>query len=206
MESVLRPLFDAFTAHTHLVVFVGALLDATGIPFPGRLLLAAAGAYAAAGNGNVAVFVGLATLGAMLSDQGWFWAARRGSRWAVDAYCRLTRRPPGCADETVSDLARHVPAGVILGRFFTVVRVVGWPALARHGLGWPRFVALDAVGALAWSAIWVGLGWIVGDQWRDAAQTVTGWMTLAGVVFLSGLAAPFAMRAWRRRARQRGAH
>src|SRR6267143_3427866 len=72
---------------------------------------------------------------------------------------RRLRRRAGCTDGTVAGLARYGPLGVILGRFFTVVRVVAWPMLARNGLGWTRFTALDAVGALVWSAIWVGLGW-----------------------------------------------
>ena len=69
MDDVLRPLFDAFVAHAYLVVFVGALIDATGLPFPGRLLLAGAGAYAAAGNASLGAFIALAALGAMLADQ-----------------------------------------------------------------------------------------------------------------------------------------
>jgi membrane protein DedA with SNARE-associated domain len=206
MVDVLRPLFDAFVAHAYLVVFVGALIDATGLPFPGRLLLAGAGAYAAAGNASLGGFIALAALGAMLADQLWFWTATRGSAWLMDVYCRLTRRPAGCADASLTGLVRSEPLAVILGRFFTVVRVVAWPVLVRNGLRWPRFVALDAVGALVWSAIWVGLGWVVGDQWQDAAQSVSGWLVLAGAVFVVGLAGPLALRAWRRRARERGAH
>jgi membrane protein DedA with SNARE-associated domain len=202
--DVLRPLLDALVSHAYLVVFAGALIDATGLPFPGRLLLAGAGAYAAAGHASVAAFVALAALGAMLADQLWFWTATRGSAWLIDAYCRLTRRPPGCVDDSLSALLRSAPLAVILGRFFTVVRVGAWPLLVRRGLRWPRFVAFDAVGALVWSAIWVGLGWIVGDQWHDAAQTVSGWLVLAGVVVMASLASLLALRAWRRRAR--GAH
>jgi membrane protein DedA with SNARE-associated domain len=204
--DVLRPLFDAFVAHAYLVVFVGALIDATGLPFPGRLLLAGAGAYAAAGNANVSAFIALGALGALVTDQVWFWTATRSSAWLVDVYCRLTGRASGCADAEVRSLARYGPLSVILGRFFTVVRVVTWPVLVRNGLNWPRFLALDAVGALVWSAIWVGLGWIVGDQWQEAAQSVGGWLLLAGAVFVVGLAGPLALRAWRRRARERGAH
>jgi membrane protein DedA with SNARE-associated domain len=205
MDS-LRPLLDAFVAHAYLVVFVGALIDATGLPFPGRLLLAAAGASAAAGNGSVTVFIVLGALGAMVSDQLWFWTATRGSVWLVDAYRRLTRRAPSGGDGAVESLVRHGPLSVILGRFFTVVRLVAWPVLVRNGLGWPRFVALDALGALIWSTTWVGLGWIVGDQWQDAAQSVTGWLMAAGVVVVVVLAGPLALRVWRRRAREGGAH
>ena len=202
--DVFRSLFDAFVAHAYLVVFVGALVDATGFPFPGRILLAAAGAYAAAGNTSVTAFIALGALGALLTDQVWFWTATRGSAWLMNVYCRLTRRPGGCVDGSVTGLARYEPLAVILGRFFTVVRLVAWPVLVRKGLGWPRFVAFDAIGALVWSAIWVGLGWIVGDQWQEAAQSASGWLVLAGAVFAVGLAGPLALRAWRRRAR--GAH
>ena len=206
LMDVLRPLFDAFAAHAYLVVFVGALIDATGLPFPGRLLLAAAGAWAAAGNASLAVFIALGALGAMLSDQLWFWAATRGSVWLVKIYRRLTRRGGGVGDGPVESLVRYGPLSVILGRFFTVVRVVAWPVLVRNGLSWPRFVALDAVGALMWSATWVGLGWIVGDQWQDAAQSAGGWLMAAGAVLLVALAGPLALRVWRRRAREGGAH
>jgi len=204
--DVLRPLFDAFVAHTYLVVFVGALIDATGLPFPGRILLVAAGAYAAAGNASLTAFIALGALGAMLIDQVWFWTATRGSAWLMDVYGRLTQRPSGCVDDSVTSLARYGPLSVILGRFFTVVRVVAWPMLVRNGLGWPRSVALDGVGAVVWSAIWVGLGSIIGDQWQDAAQSASGWLMIAGAVFVVGLAGPLALRAWRRRAPERGAH
>src|SRR5256885_4084672 len=44
MPEALQPLGAWLLQHTYLVVFVGALIDATGIPFPGRLILVAAGA------------------------------------------------------------------------------------------------------------------------------------------------------------------
>ena len=155
---------------------------------------------------SLTAFIALGALGAMLTDQVWFWTATRGSAWLMDVYCRLTRRARGCIDDSVAGLARYGPLSVILGRFSTVVRVVAWPMLVRNGLGWPRFAALDAVGAVVWSAIWVGLGWIVGDQWQDAAQSASGWLLIAGAVFVVGLAGPLALRAWRRRARERSAH
>jgi len=204
--EVLRPLFDAFVAHAYLVVFVGALIDATGLPFPGRLLLTAAGAYAAAGNASVAVFIVLGALGAMITDQLWFWTATRGGVWLVDTYRRLMRRPTGGVDGSMDGLLRYGPLSVVLGRFFTVVRLVAWPVLVRNGLSWPSFVALDALGAFVWSTIWVGLGWIVGDQWQDAAQSASGWLVAVAVVLVVAFAGPLALRVWRRRAREGGAH
>jgi membrane protein DedA with SNARE-associated domain len=199
--EVLRPLFDLFAAHVYLVVFAGALIDSTGLPFPGRLLLAAAGAQAAAGNVSVLAVIGLGAAGAMITDQAWFWTATRGSAWLLDTYCRLTRRPRGCADDSVEAVAKYRAPSVVLGRFFTMVRVAAWPVAVRNGLTWARFTALDLLGALTWATTWVGLGWIVGDRWQSAAQSATGWLALAGAVFVAGLAAPLALRTWRRRTR-----
>jgi membrane protein DedA with SNARE-associated domain len=204
--DVLRPLFDAIVEHAYIVVFFGALIDATGLPFPGRLLLAGAGAYAAAGGGNVAVFIALAALGAMVTDQAWYATAARGSAWLIELYRRVRRRVEIASDDAPPAFLRYGALNVILGRFFTVVRVVAWPMLVRGGLGWARFTALDAVGATLWAAIWVGLGWIVGDQWQQAAQSVSGWLFVAGAVLALAVVASLALRAWRRRARATGAH
>ena len=204
--DVLRPLADAFVAHAYLVVFVGALIDATGLPFPGRLLLAGAGAYAAAGNASLAAFIALGALGAMLTDQVWFWTATRGGVWLIDTYRRLTRRPSAGPAAGADALVRYGPLSVVLGRFFTVVRLVAWPVLVRNGLSWPRFLILDALGAFVWSSIWVGLGWIVGEQWQEAAQSASGWLAIAAAVVVIALAGPVALRVWRRRAREGAAH
>ena len=197
--DVLRSLLQALAEHAYLVVFVSALIDATGIPFPGRLLLAGAGAWAAAGHANLGAFVALATLGAMLSDQMWFWAATRGSASLMRVYCRLTRRPAGCLDERMLTVVRYGALTVVLGRFFTIVRVAAWPVLAQNGLRWPRFVVLDAAGAAVWSALWLGLGWIVGDQWHDAVDSASGWLLLAGAVGVLAIAGALALRVWRGR-------
>ena len=202
----MQPLVDAFVTHAYLIVFVGALIDATGLPFPGRLLLAGAGAYAAAGNASVAAFITLGALGAMLTDQLWFWTATRGGVWLIDTYRRLSRRAWTAPEAGADVLVRYGPLSVVLGRFFTVVRLVAWPVLVRNGLSWPRFVILDALGAFVWSTIWVGLGWIVGEQWQDAAQSVSGWLAVAAAVVVVTLAGPVALRVWRRRARAGGAH
>jgi membrane protein DedA with SNARE-associated domain len=204
--DVLQPLVDAFVTHAYLVVFVGALIDATGLPFPGRLLLAGAGAHAAAGNASVTAFIALGALGAMLTDQLWFWTATRGGVWLIDAYRRLARRASATPEAGTDTLVRYGPLSVVLGRFFTVVRLVAWPVLVRKGLSWPRFVILDALGAFLWSSIWVGLGWIVGDQWQDTAQSASGWLAVAAAVVVVMLAGPVALRVWRRRARAGDAH
>ena len=197
MEA-LRPLFDWLADHTYLVVFVGTVIDATGLPFPGRLLLAAAGAMAATGHANVLGVIAVGALGAMLVDHAWYLTITRGSNWLIDVYCRLRQRPRGCSPDA-DYFRRYGAATIIVGRFFTVVRVVAWPIAASNGVGWIKFSPLDVLGATLWASIWVLLGWFVGEHWESAAKNAGGWATLVGGLIVLGLAVPLALRVFRRR-------
>jgi membrane protein DedA with SNARE-associated domain len=201
--DALRPLFDWLVEHTYLVVFVGTVIDATGLPFPGRVLLAAAGAMAAAGHANLLAVIALGALGAMLVDQAWYLTVTRGSNWLIDAYCRMRGRERNCSDEAIQYFRRYGGVTIVLGRFFTVVRVLVWPVAASHGLGYARFVVLDMVGATLWASTWVLLGWFVGEHWEWAVRSVGGWTAGVGVVIVLALALPWAIRYLRRASRAR---
>ncbi len=200
MET-LRPLFDWLADHTYVVVFIGTVIDATGLPFPGRVLLAAAGAMAAAGHANVLVVIGLGALGAMLVDQAWYLTITRGSNRLIDVYCRMRGRERRLGEDAAEYFRRYGGATIVLGRFFTVVRVLVWPVAASHGVGYGRFVVLDVIGALLWASIWVLVGWFVGEHWEAAAKNFSGWTAGVGAVIVLALAIPLALRLRRRRAR-----
>jgi membrane protein DedA with SNARE-associated domain len=196
--DVLRQLFDWLVEHTYLVVFIGTVIDATGLPFPGRMLLAAAGAMAAAGHANVLAVIAVGALGAMLVDQAWYIVVTRGSNWVIDAYCRMRGRQRACSDDAIEYFRRYGAVTIVLGRFFTVIRVVVWPVAASHGLGYGRFVVLDVIGASLWASIWVLVGYLVGEHWEWAAKSVGGWTAGIGVVIVLALVLPLVLR-WRRR-------
>jgi membrane protein DedA with SNARE-associated domain len=198
--DALRPLFDWLADHTYLVVFLGTVIDASGLPFPGRLLLAAAGAMAAVGHANVLIVIALGALGAMLVDQAWYLTITRGSNWIIDTYCRMRGRERGCSDDAMEYFRRYGSISIVLGRFFTVVRLLVWPVAASHGLRYGRFVVLDTVGASVWASIWVLLGWFVGENWEWAARSVGGWTAGIGIVVVLALAVPLALRMYRHRA------
>jgi membrane protein DedA with SNARE-associated domain len=66
-------------------------------------------------------------------------------------------------------------------------------------VGYPTFLLFDVIGSLLWSAVWVGLGWFVGEQALDLAGDA-GWVGLA--MAGAGIVAVVSVRLWRR-ARQR---
>ena len=57
VTELAQSLMAWLSAHTYAVVFVATLIDATAIPFPGRILLAVAGAVAAAGERSATMVI-----------------------------------------------------------------------------------------------------------------------------------------------------
>src|ERR1700745_3767130 len=90
MPESLQPLAVWLIQHTYLIVFVGALIDSTGIPFPGRLILVAAGALAARGGPSAMVLVLLGAAGVAITDHLWYFTGSLGLDRVVRAFCRWT--------------------------------------------------------------------------------------------------------------------
>jgi len=202
MPESLQPLAVWLIQHTYLIVFVGALIDSTGIPFPGRLILVAAGALAARGEASAMVLVLLGAAGVAITDHLWYFTGSLGLDRVVRAFCRWTLNSELSARRTADWFERYGALTIVLGRFFAGVRLLAWPLARPHGVGYPTFVLFDAIGALVWSAVWVGLGWFLGEAALDAAGDA-GWIGVALVG--AGLLVFVGVRLGRRVRRRRAA-
>jgi membrane protein DedA with SNARE-associated domain len=198
-------LVQALTAwlveHTYAVVFVAMLVDATAIPFPGRIVLAAAGAFAAAGQASAAVVIALGTAGVVLVDHVWYFAGSLGGDRLLRLYCRLTFSSPDCVERTTDWFRRFGSLVIVVGRFVAVVRVLAWPLAREHGVGYATFLAFELPSALVWTSIWVGLGWLLGERWSQASSEAR-WLG-GGVASLVLLAVLLVRLVRRYRARRR---
>ena len=201
MGDILQALTGWLTAHTYAVVFVATIIDATGVPFPGRIILAAAGALAAsAGDVSVLLVIALGAAGVVVSDHLWYFAGALGTdRLLLRAYCRVTGDASDCAARAKGWLRRFGALIIVVGRFVAVVRMFAWPLARAHGIRYPVFVALDVPAAIAWCAIWVGLGWLLGEQWADASEQMR-WVGAA--IAAAAVAAFTTVARWRRRRRR----
>lgn len=198
--DVLRPYFGWLVEHTYIVVFVCTVIDATGVPFPGRVVLAAAGAFAASGDVSLAAVIALGALGAMLTDHVWYFAGWFHTKWLLRFYCRWTFGSGACVTRTGDYFRRFGALTIIIGRFVAGVRVFAWPLARKSGVGYVRFLLYDAVGAVLWTATWVLLGWLVGDRWESVLDSVGGWMVAIPLAAAALVAAVVVLRL-RRRAR-----
>jgi membrane protein DedA with SNARE-associated domain len=197
----IQPLGAWLVAHTYALVFVATLVDATAIPFPGRVVLAAAGAVAAAGDVDVLLVIALGAAGASIVDHAWYFAGSLGGDRLLRLYCRLTFSSPDCMERASGWFERYGPLIILVGRFVAAVRVLTWPLARDHGVRYPTFVALEVPAALLWTGTWVGLGWLLGARWAEA-PTQARWVMVG--LACAGALAFLAVSLWRRARARRG--
>jgi membrane protein DedA with SNARE-associated domain len=198
--EMLRPYLGWFIEHPYLVVFVATLIDATGFPFPGRVILAAAGALAACGDASLGIIIALGALGALLTDHLWYFAGWFHSERLLKLYCRWTFGSGRCVRQTADYFRRFGALTIVIGRFVAGVRIFAWPLARSSGVGYARFLLYDAVGALLWTSTWALIGWVVGDRWESTMQSIGGWMVAIPLMAAAALVSVIAFRS-RRRAR-----
>jgi membrane protein DedA with SNARE-associated domain len=165
-----------------LLIFLENLVP----PIPSEAILPLAGFRARTGAINLWVAWPAATLGSVLGALSlyglgaWLGYDRlhrlAGRRWFI-----LTSQKD--LDRGERTFARHGGKMVLLGRCVPLIRsVVSIPAgIARMPL--PRFLALTAIGSGVWNALFIGLGWVLGEHW----DRVQGWLGPVTYVLL-GLA------------------
>ncbi len=169
-------------------VGVGLLMALENLfpPIPSEVVLPFAGFSASRGTLDVVVAWVAATLGALVGAYVLYGVGRlvgydrlhalAGRRWFVLF--------------SQADLARgerffHEHGGkvVLLGRFLPFFRsVVSVPAGAAR-MPLMRFTLLTALGSALWNALFLGLGYALGDRWETAQQYVApvSWAVLAAV-------------------------
>lgn len=185
----------------YLGLFLATLIDATGLPFPGRVVLVAAGAAMAKDWGQVAVMTAAGALGAVIGDHLWYVAGRLGAADRLTAlYCKLSLASGRCETRARSRFDRFGPLAIVIGRFVAGVRIFAAPMAGGGAISYPRFLLFELIGAVAWAGLFVVLGYALGAQWR--ALFHHGWgvaLAALAVLTVAGPAAIILVRLARRR-------
>ena len=162
---------------TGLVVFAE---DAVFVGFiiPGETVAVLAGAAAKLGHVSLAGVLVVVVLAAIVGDSVGYEVGRHVGPRVLDLPILQKRRPR--LDAAHDFLARRGGSAVFLGRWVAFFRAV-MPALAGSArMPYPRFLAFNAAGGLAWGATVVLLGYAAGASYarveklagRDAALVV----------------------------------
>jgi membrane protein DedA with SNARE-associated domain len=149
-----------------LVATYGYPAALAGAVFEGETVLVLAGLFAHRGVLDLPLVILLGALGGAAGDIVYFTLGRRYGPTLLE---RFPKYAP--IVERVQALVARFPDLAVFGiRFLYGLRTVGPAVIGAGAISWPRFLALNALGALAWSALWVGAGYVLGE----AAQRLLG--------------------------------
>ena len=173
---------------------VGALIALENIfpPIPSEAILPFAGFSAAQGDINLVLAWVAATVGALV---GAFVLYGVGRVIGYDRLQELAQKRwfflfgPGDLARGEKFFERHGSAIVLVGRCIPLVRsVVSVPAgWSKMPIG--RFTILTAIGSAIWNALFIGLGYQLGDRW----ERVESWVEPLGYAVLAAI---FGYVAW----------
>ena len=164
-----------------LLVFAWVLVEQSGVPLPAVPLLVTAGALAQEGALRPDWVVGTAFAACLIGDHAWFFAGRLRGRALLAGICRLSLSPDTCVRKTDDLIAHHGANLLLVAKFIPGVSAVAIPTAAAMGLSYGRFLLFDTLGALAWSAAYVGAGMIFSREVQkllDAMGMIGGWSVL----------------------------
>jgi membrane protein DedA with SNARE-associated domain len=196
--DTIAPYLAFFTNHLYTIVFIAATIDATGLPFPGRLLLITAGALA--GNGLEASRVILsAAAGAFVGDHVLYLLGRLGGDKVLSLYCRWTMGSSRCIEKARSYFRRFGGVTIVIGRFVTGVRLFAAALAGSGGIRYSSFVFFDVIGILVWASTYALLGHFLGARAAGAVGPYANVVLMIGIGLALVPPALIVCRLWRRR-------
>lgn len=186
MDAELADLLQRFG---YLAVFLGTLLE-------GETVMLMAGFAAHQGYLDLPLVILAAFAGGLTGDQCLFALGRWRGAWLLDRFPGL-RGPAAKATEL---LDRH-QATIIFGiRFMYGLRAAGPVAIGMSDVPVGRFVALNALGAALWAALFTALGY-VGGQGAERLVGALRQYEKGALVALAVLGCLVGLVHWLRRAR-----
>jgi membrane-associated protein len=172
-----------YAAYGYWVLFLGVMLENAGVPLPGETALLAA-AYLAnpcSGGGlSIGTVIGVAFVAAVTGDNLGYWAGRSLARARLRRGDRFLVLTPARLKRAEGYFARYGAMTVFVARFVTFLRITAGPSAGVSGMGWWRFTAANAAGALVWAAAVGAVGYYAGAAWNVLRRDLgwTGWALL----------------------------
>lgn len=195
----MREILDFLIRHGYVVLFWWVFLEQLGLALPSVPILLAAGALAGSHQLSLTTTLGLSVVASLCSDTFWFCFGRlRGNR-VLRWICKISLEPDSCVRRTQDLYARYGARSLLFAKFVPGFGAVAAPLAGIFRMRLVRFALFDAMGALAWSGSYVGLGFIFSNQLEDIARYALRLGEFLGVLLITGLVAYVARKYTQRR-------
>ena len=178
---------DFLLQHGYAVIFVIGLVAQLGAPVPLTPLLLAAGVLAKEDHFSLGGIIVLSVAASALGHLVWYEAGRRRGADVLRLICRISIEPDSCVRRTEDLFGRHGGRALVAAPFVPGLGAVAPPLAGMAGMSIGRFLLLDSLGALLFSALLAGIGFAAGPELSVLVQVGLRfgvWLGLAGGVVL----------------------
>jgi membrane protein DedA with SNARE-associated domain len=166
----------------YLVVGLVIGIESMGVPLPGETTLIAASLLASQGDLNLVIVIAAAATGAIIGDSVGYFIGRRAGRGLFD---RLGRRFHHFSHARIEKAEKYFHKygvwTVFFGRFVALLRIFAGPMAGTLRMPYPRFLAANAAGGIAWATT-IG---IVAFNIGDNADRIFGELSLWALVVIA---------------------
>ena len=146
--------------HGYALLFACVLAEQVGLPIPAVPVLLGVGALAGSGHMSVVVALGVAAAASLPPDLAWYELGRRRGSRVLGVLCRVSLEPDYCVRRTENLFMRYGSRTLLIAKFLPGLSTLAPPLAGIVGVGRGRFILLDSLGALIWSGVWLGLGYL----------------------------------------------
>ena len=167
-----------------VIVFVNVLVEQIGLPIPAVPTLVVAGAAAADGALPPAALFGLAVAACLLADCAWYLIGQKYGIRVLKTLCKISLEPDSCVSQTQVRFERWGVNSLVIAKFVPGLAIIAPPMAGALRIGWPRFVALSACGAV----LWVGVSLTAGALFKSQIARVLEHLSAVGSVAGAGAA------------------
>lgn len=169
----MNAIFQFVLKHGYSILFAAIFAHQIGIPIPGPLFLASAGALAAAGKLSILATIGLTISACVLADWIWYEAGRRGGDKVLHFLHQFTRDPEFHDRNAKKIFAKYGLLMLLVAKFIPGLDAVAPPLAGMSRTSRVRFLALDAIGAGLYACVYGGLGFVFSHDLDRAAAYVS---------------------------------
>jgi membrane protein DedA with SNARE-associated domain len=164
----IRELIHLVERHGYALLFFWVLAEQGALPIPSAPLLVAVGALVRTGSLHALPAMACCLAGALAADIVWFCFGRSRGKRVLRFLCRVSLEPDSCVRQTENAFIKYGLNTLLIAKFVPGLNAVAAPLAGDSGVGFGRFLALDSLGIVMWSAAYLAVGYLFTDQIEDA--------------------------------------
>lgn len=185
-----------FLGHLGLVgIFLGTIIEAMGVPFPGGLMLVLAGVLVGEGRINFIAAAAMAVIGFNLGGVTAYVIGRTMGEPFFQRFERVFKINHTKLERARDWMKQSSAAFIILGRFVPMASNLTPYLAGMSRLGPVKFLIYNSIFAIGWSILYIALGYYFSQNWQALTSFIqTRLPYVAGAALLVYLGAALLIR------------